>query len=484
MALMTGNARLEGAQAAGSCVSDEHVRIGTMMSYGTGKFLAEFLTGAEGVMVFYFFEKEMMLNSWLAMVALIIYSVWNAINDPLIGYLTNKWAPMSRTLGRRFPWIILGLLMCTASFALIFAVPAEWAGSRQLALFFWLVVSLCFFDLLYSLWELNYQAVFPDKFRSQAVRTRTIEVATPIGVVGMTLGFVLPPLFYSYGVKESYLIASVIVAVIGVAGTFLIIPGVKETPQMIERFARKQEHEKEHPEERVSFISSLKGAFSNRDLLAMLLCLFLYQSGCMCMTGSVNYVVEGVLGLKSSQTVPIMAGMIIGSLLGVLLWAQVQKRLRNNQLMLILTAIVMGAVAIPMTLLRSSLGFMVAMGLWGLGFGGFWTFMTPAMADVVDQTVLHEKKRNDGIILGLRAFFMRFSYASQALVLASCHRITGYDNAPGAIQTELAKWGITFHIGLIPGLFFLASALVFWKLNTLNPEKTAANSLELKKLDL
>ncbi|MDD3162932.1 MAG: MFS transporter [Sphaerochaetaceae bacterium] len=465
-------------------LSEEKVGIGTMMSYGTGKFVAEFLTGAQGLMAFYFFEKEMKLNSWLAMLALVIYSVWNAINDPLIGFLTNKWSPNSRKLGRRFPWIITGLVLCSLSFALIFSVPASWAGSNQLGLFFWLVGFLCLYDMLYSLWELNYQAIFPDKFRSNAVRTRTIEVATPIGVVGMTLGFVLPPMFYDYGVKQSYLLASLVVAGIAIICTILIIPGVKETPEMIARFAKKQEDEKAHPEESVPFIKALKASFKNRNLLALLLCLFLYQSRCMCMTGSVNYVVEGVLGLGSGQTVPIMAGMIVGSLLGVLLWSQIQKRLRNNQKLLVLSAVAMGCVAIPMTFLRSSTAFMIAMALWGLGFGGFWTFMTPAMADVVDETVLRDKKRNDGIILGLRAFFMRFSYASQALVFALCHRLTGYNSASGAVQTELAKWGITLHMGAIPGIFFLLAALMFWRLNTLNPEKTAANSIELKKLDI
>ncbi|NLY07361.1 MAG: MFS transporter [Spirochaetales bacterium] len=460
------------------------VRIGTIMSYGTGKFLAEFLTGAQGLMAFYFFEKEMRLNSWLVMLALLIYSIWNAVNDPLIGFLTNRWSPGSRKLGRRFPWIIIGLLLCSVSFSLIFAVPASWAGTRNWAMFLWLVFFLCLYDMLYSLWELNYQAVFPDKFRSMEIRTRVVEIATPIGVVGMTLGFVLPPLFYSYGVKQSYEIAALVVAGIAVLGTLLIIPGVKESPDMIARFAKKQDYERKHPEETVSFMKALKGAFHNRNLLALLLCLFLYQSGCMCMTGSVNYVVEGVLSMSSNATTPIMAGMIAGSLLGVLIWSRVQIRLKNNQKMLIITAIMMGCVAIPMTFLRSNVGFVIAMALWGIGFGGFWTFMTPAMADVVDETVLKERRRNDGIILGLRAFFMRFSYASQALVLAMCHKLTGYDSASGAVQTELAKWGITMHIGAIPGLFFIAGAIVFWKLNTLDPKSVAFNSNELKKLDI
>ena len=55
------------------------------MSYGVGRFLAEFLTGAYGIMAFFFYEKEMGLPTIFPTVATIIYSIWNAVNDPLIG---------------------------------------------------------------------------------------------------------------------------------------------------------------------------------------------------------------------------------------------------------------------------------------------------------------------------------------------------------------------------------------------------------------
>ena len=74
-------------------------------------------------MVYKFYETEIGLAPLYAAIATIIYSVWNAVNDPLIGYLTNKGAPFSARLGRRFPWILLGLIITAVTFILIFFVP-------------------------------------------------------------------------------------------------------------------------------------------------------------------------------------------------------------------------------------------------------------------------------------------------------------------------------------------------------------------------
>jgi GPH family glycoside/pentoside/hexuronide:cation symporter len=93
-----------------------------MASYGMGRFLAEFLTGAFGAIVFKYYETEVGLSAGYAALATIIYSIWNAANDPLIGYITAKPTILSKKLGRRFPWIALGAILCSLSFILIFAI--------------------------------------------------------------------------------------------------------------------------------------------------------------------------------------------------------------------------------------------------------------------------------------------------------------------------------------------------------------------------
>ncbi|MHA1346203.1 MAG: MFS transporter, partial [Candidatus Heimdallarchaeaceae archaeon] len=164
---------------------------GVMASYGVGKFLAEFFTGAFGALVFFYFETELGLATWLAAIALVIYSVWNAVNDPIIGFLTEKPTFLSKKLGRRFPWIIFGALVWVFSFVLIFTVPTS-IRSSQGGLFAWMVVSICLYDTLYSVWEVNYQSTFVDKFRSHNVRSKAASIAIIIGVIGIAAGALLP----------------------------------------------------------------------------------------------------------------------------------------------------------------------------------------------------------------------------------------------------------------------------------------------------
>ena len=90
------------------------------------------------------------------------------------------------------------------------------------------------------------------------------------------------------------------------------------------------------------------------------------------------------------------------------------------------------------------------------------------MADIVDSIVVSDKRRDDGVLMGIRAFFMRFSYASQAIVFWLIHTITDFNADP---TSPAAKMGISLHMAAIPSLFFLAGAIVFLKMNTLDPEK-------------
>ncbi len=458
------------------------IKTSTMASYGTGKFLGEFLTGAYGIMVYYFFEKELRLAPVFVTIATIIYSLWNAINDPLIGYVTGKKNRLSAKYGRRTPWIMIGLVLCCFAFLLIFAVPKTWIETRPLLIFIWMVLAVCLYDGCYSIWEVNYQGVFPDKFRLPEQRHKCAAVSTLIGVFGIALGAVLPPLFYTYGEPQSFLKAGIIICAIGLFGTFLIRRGVRETPEMIERYEKTL---KESTEVQEGFFVQLKKSLKHREFLALVIMLFLYQSGCICMTGSVNYVVSGVLGMSSSATTPIFAGMLVGSLFSILIWKNVAKKIqRNNQKLLIITCIFMACAAFPMTFVKTQLGFAVFMFCWGLGFGGYWTFMTPAMADVVDSVVVQEKKRDDGILMGVRAFFMRLSYAMQAIVFWLCHTLTGYDAAIEGKQAPLAMFGINLHMATIPAVFFVLAAVIFAVLNPLTPEKVAQNKAKLEELNL
>lgn len=444
--------------------------LGIMASFGMGRFLAEALSGAFGSLVFKYYETEIGMSGWWVALAIVLYSVWNAVNDPLLGWFTARPTPLSARLGRRFPWIAAGTVLSLASFVLVFAFPL-WAGTTASVglLFALLLVSIFLFDALYSAWELNYQSIYPDRFRDPAERSRAAGIGTAVGTVGIAIGFVLPTLFVTYGDPASYVTAALVLGALGLVVTALLLPGVRETRPMIERFLAEQAKGARRPE---GFFRQLRGALANRDFLAFILLYFFYQAAMLSMTASVYYVGDYILG---RSTTLIMAAMLVGAIAVLPLWTWLARRTENSQGLLSIQALALAAACVPMVFPLSYTGYIVAMAVWGAAFGGFWMMIAPAMADIIDGIVARTGRRDDGVYLGFRAFFGRLAYAVQAAAFAIVHGVTAFALDP---RSPRAVFGIRLHQAGIPAVLLLTGFVVFRVLNTITPE-TARKNREL-----
>jgi glycoside/pentoside/hexuronide:cation symporter, GPH family len=444
---------------------------GIMMSYGVGKFLAEFLTGGIASLVFKFYETEIRLSSGLVALVIVLYSLWNAVNDPLIGFFTARPLRLSARLGRRFPWILLGSATCGLVFFLVFAPPA---GLSQLGLFFWFLVTICVYDALYSTWELNYQSVFPDRFRGEAERAKAAGIGTLIGVLGIAAGAVVPTFIIEYGRPETYFTTAAVFAGAAILLALLLVPGVRETPAMIQRYLEQEKGRAEAP----SFWKLLREAFKVRDFMAFILLYFFYQSACLSMTASIHYVGDYIVG---RSTTLIFAGMLAGALASVPIWLGIGRKVKSRQALLAAAAASMSILCLPLAFAGSYPAYVAAMFGWGLSFGGFWLMMTPAMADVIDEIVARTGVRDDGIYLGFRAFFGRLAYAVQALSFWLVHRLTRFAEDPRSPEAQL---GIRVHTAVIPAILLAIGVIVFLKMNTLDGEKAAGYRKELARKGL
>lgn len=444
---------------------------GIMASYGVGKFLAEFLTGGIASLVFKFYETEIGLSSGLVALVIVLYSVWNAVNDPLLGFFTARPLRLSARFGRRFPWILLGSVTCGLVFFLVFAPPA---GLSQLGLFLWFLFAICLYDALYSTWEINYQSVFPDRFRGAGERAKAAGIGTLIGVFGIAAGAVVPTFIVKYGVPSTYLATALVFAAASIGLALLLLPGVRETPAMIERYMEQEKARKEAP----SFWKILREAFKVRDFMAFIVLYFFYQSACLSMTASIHYVGDYIVG---RSTTLIFAGMLAGALASVPLWLGIGKLVKSRQTLLAMAAGALSLLCLPLLLASGYWSFVAAMFGWGLAFGGFWLMMTPAMADVIDEVVARTGKRDDGVYLGFRAFFGRLAYAVQALSFYLVHRATRFAEDP---RSAAAQLGIRVHTALVPAILLAIGVVVFLRMNTLNDRKADAYRAELAERGL
>lgn len=114
----------------------------------------------------YFFTKFLGLSEGRASTVWMIFAIWNALNDPLFGYISDH---TKSKLGRRIPYIRYGAFFYSLIFVLTWV---RWPlGSSQTALFIQMLATLFLFDTLYtaiatSIYVMPYTMAVSNKARS------------------------------------------------------------------------------------------------------------------------------------------------------------------------------------------------------------------------------------------------------------------------------------------------------------------------------
>ena len=456
----------------------EHSKL-NMASYGAGKALNEFIAMAFSTFAFHYYEVELRLNPLLAGLGFVIFAVWNAVNDPLVGHLTNRPFSFTRKWGRRFPWVLIGGIPWLLSYFLIFTPPALDPATQPWLIFAWLVFATCLFDTFNSIWWIGFAALFPDKFRSLKERRTVQAIATPIGILGIALGFIIPPILIQEGVLMSYVIQAGVMIIGGFIIFIASLPGCREDQITIDRYLAT--HEK--VSERESFFGMMKMVLKQKSFVVFITAYTLYRGLVLTMQASLPYLVTNVL-LESTSVISLLSiAFLVGALISAPLWIKLAHKTNNNKKVLIFAAILLTGATIPLIFIESTLVLFFILIIWGAGLGGFWALLAPILADVIDESVATTGKREEGIYSGVQAFFGRIAIILQALTISLAHVATGYNPAT-KVQTGLAVFGIHFHFGLIPMIFILLATIIFWKGYDLTPEKVEINQLRIEELGL
>lgn len=450
-----------------------------MASYGFSKALVEFIAFAFTAFGFYYYECELGLDVLLVGLGYIIFAIYNAINDPLVGYLTNRPFKFTKKWGRRFPFIFIGGTLWVISYILIFTPPNVDPQSGAWVLFGWLVFTTCLFDTFASIFFVNFASLFPDKFRSVEERRTATGIQTPIGIVGIVLGAVVPPLFITFGDIQSYIIHAVAIIIIGLILLYLSIPGCREDQITIDRYLAKHDSKSE----RESFFGTMKLALKQRNFVAYILMYTLFMSFVICFQASVPFVVRFILKMDASAITYLSGGFLIGGILSIPIWIKLAHKLDDNRKVIIIGGMFLAIAIIPFIFLNDFTLLIIAMVILGIGLGGFWVMMAPVFADVIDESVIEMGKREEGVFNGFQEFFGVLAILIQAITFVVVHILTGFKGG-ASTQSAEAIWGIHIHFGLIPMIFMLLGMIIFWKWYDLTPEKVKANQIKVKELGL
>lgn len=423
------------------------VPLATKIVWGLASLGLTMISGIYGSLLPIFYQDYLGLAARWIGTASLVYAIWNAVNDPLFGFLTDN--TRSR-LGRRIPYMRFTAPFLALTFFLVWMAPE---GASDVGLFWWMLVVMLLYDSCYTLIGLVYSALMPEITEDENQRAHLQMSTALFGLAGFALGFVVPQLFRP-GSGEAAGLLPLRLAMLGVGllGATLVVVvtfRIRERPALSQR------------EDRLTFRQYLAFTFSSKAALILIAENFmriLVQSISM---GAIFYVADylmraNALLLLAAVFVPMVAGIAVSGpvrrALGVL---------RAQQLYLLIGAIGLLSVGVMSTSLIP-ISFMLV----GLGMAGPEAYTYVLFAQVIDEDELRTGQRREGAFFGTNALLTKpaqsLALAIPPFVLEASGFVTREANQGIALveQSSQALFGIRLFAGIIPGVAYLAGMVI------------------------
>lgn len=172
---------LSAAEPGVSVETTGRLPLSRKLSYGAGELVVGTRMAALGMVLFPFYTDVALLPPVLVGAAIALGRVWDGLNDPITGWLSDR----TRTrFGRRRPYLIAMILPLAACFAAIWMPPA---GSAM-EVFLYLVGALFLFDVFFGFYATPYLALGAELSPDYAERARVVSVRAIFHNLGLLIG--------------------------------------------------------------------------------------------------------------------------------------------------------------------------------------------------------------------------------------------------------------------------------------------------------
>jgi len=421
------------------------------ISYSMGNFANTIAYQVFGNRIQFYYVDILGLNAATAGLLWTIYGLWNAINDPLMGQLSDR---TRSKFGRRVPYVAFGAIPLGLSFFFLWT-PIE-KPAWVLAAYFLMILFI--FDTLYSLTIIAYNALFPEV--APTVRDRVDLSATReiLATVALLLSYILAPILAE---EVGYLMMGAIMGGLVGIGYLIAMIGVKENP------INDKEVQLGLRESLRLVLSSIPfrwflGANISKEYIWLALGAMLpfWRKYALGIQAPVN--VFG-LELSAGDTEAVLLGLaILLAIPCLLIWRPIVMRLGYRR-----TWIIAALIFIPgLTIMMFANDFYTGLAgtlLVAPGLAGSMIMPFPVISEIIDDDAKKEHGyRREGIFFGMNGGITKLAFSAQGVLFASVMSAAGYV-AGEAVQTASAVNGIRFMIGGTPILAALITAFCMWK---------------------
>lgn len=411
------------AYAAGS--------LGTALSYQAFNNRIQFL-----------YIDEIGLSASIVGIVWLFYGLWNALNDPLMGQLSDN----TRTrFGRRIPYIAFASLPMAIFFVLMWLPPRE-ADTWLLVAYFALTVFI--FDTLWTLVVIAWTALFPEMVSNLDERADISAWRQVFSILGLIFALALTPIIVdSLGWRTMALAFGVVTLI----SFWISLLGSHEKTELHETNVR------------LTLVEALRASLTNRSfrwfLLANLSKEFIFNIVVAMLPFYAKYVLrlEDIPGgLDAATQEALLLGVpFLLSVPAMYAWTKITQRTGSRRAWILASLAFIPGLVIVFFASSFTVG-IIGTCVLVLGLPGLLMLSDLLISDVIDEDELIVGCRREGMYFGMNGAIIRLAFSAEALLIATVLPLTGYSAALD-VQPVSAVWGFRFLMAGAPIIAILVA---------------------------
>lgn len=429
--------------------------------------------------IFNFYYTLIIGDVWLVTMGYILWSIWNAFNDPILGNFSDR---TSTRWGRRKPHIIVGIIPTCILIILLWTAPI----GNPIVGFIYFIIVINLFDTFYTAYSLNQTSLFPEMYQNLEQRAKANNFVAIFNVVGLLLAALIPTFFIEELIsfdplltipervarQMQYVTASIVMAVLAaIFATVFITLGLKE----------RKEYSKD-PEQAPSLMKSIKLTFKNKAFKYYVAVNFA-QWFIFGLVPIINtYYLGYVIGITGAFTQMLFLALIFISAIFFmpLIWRKIfyNKGAKKSHMRALAAMII---TLIPTLFIWEIIGAIVTYILMGFGFAGIMFGRDIVMSAIIDYDETNSGIRREGAYYGINALIIRLSTVAVALSIAIVFPTVGWATYDPASVTIATLIGIRVLMCVFPGVAIGLALLLFRKF-PITKDKYAEIKAKLEQL--
>lgn len=405
----------------------------------------------------------------MAALALLIGKNWDYINDPIMGYISDR--TRSRW-GRRRPFLLFGALPYGLMFAFLWWKPPF---DSQTTLMIFYTIMYVLYDAAGTFVGMPYFSLTPELTEDYDERTELTGYRMFFSILGGLVSFIVPMMIIGEMIPvntDNVFRMGLIFGAAAAVPLLFVFLGTRERPVFAQL-------------ERPRLWESIKAAVKNRPFVFSAIIYLFTWTAMHIIEANLLYYIKYVVHRENISEI-IMATIFVTAIFSLPLWDWISKKF--NKRMAYIYGISFWAIVqillITVSATSSLVYLLVLCFLAGLGVGAAHVLPWSIIPDAIEVDELNTGERHEGMFYSLVTLFGKITNALAIPLTLLILDLSGYI-ANADVQPQSTLTGIRLIVGPIPALLLVGGIIfaIFYPI-TREEHHRVVNKLKSRRQDL